>query len=86
MASSSSFEQGLIDLLGEDTYRVYFTDHETDHTPCNDQASEQEFNFDKGGAELFDVYNLDMDRILIEASEIFEKDFLASENQQKKNP
>ena len=45
------FEQGLINLLGEETYRV---NHESDHAPRDN--GEQEFKFDKGGFELPDTY------------------------------
>ena len=36
--ATNSFEQDLCDLLGEETYRAYFTNYlsESDHTPDDD--------------------------------------------------
>ena len=77
--ASSTFEQGLLALLGEETYNAYFTNDGSDHTPCDDQTATElaEHAYGKeGGAEL--GYNWDMDSVFLEASEQFEASYLAS--------
>lgn len=56
--TTNSFEQGLCDLLGEETYQTYFT-NEPDHTPGCDQADEHVYELDKLGRT---------DSMLLEAS------------------
>ena len=69
--ATNSFEQGLCDLLGEETYRAYFTNYlsESDHTPNDDLPDEHAY--DLGGADY-------LDSVLLGASEQFEGNFLTT--------
>ena len=72
--ATNSFEQGLCNLLGEETYRVYFNNYlnEPDHTPDGDQADEHAYEFNElDGADY-------MDSVLLEACKQFEDSFLTT--------
>ena len=80
---TSSFDQALIDLLGEELYRDYsfISNCDSDHTPLDDQlsVSTHAFEIENGQATC----NVDLDSIFLEASNQFEQSSTTSANESK---
>ena len=77
--ASNGFDNVLYDLLGEELYREYFTNGISDHTHIDDLGVSAHASLEGGG----DVCNLDLESILLEASDQFEHSCITSTNEAK---
>ena len=77
--ASNGFDSVLHDLLGEKLYWEYFTNCISDHTHTDNLGVSAHASLEGGEA----VCNLNLESILLEASDQFEHSCIASTNEAK---